>query len=130
MTADWGYENTKIDHLHYDFIRAKTSGSCSRPTKTGPCEPKKHGPYLAMVVLPKYSDLKPATHLAILYAESPRSAKIARCARLRLRFSPIAGIGVYNRRYLTFPISAIKFASIRQVGPFLRFSTLIAANRR
>ena len=62
MTADWGYENTKIDHLHYDFIRAKTSGSCSRPTKTGPCEPKKHGPYLAMVVLPKYSDLKPATH--------------------------------------------------------------------
>ena len=25
-----------IDHLHYDVIRAKPDGSCSRPPKTGP----------------------------------------------------------------------------------------------
>ena len=29
-------QGTQIDHLHYDFIRAKPDGSCSRPAETGP----------------------------------------------------------------------------------------------
>ena len=28
-----------IDHLHYDVIRAKPDGSCSRPAETGPSFP-------------------------------------------------------------------------------------------
>ena len=50
--------------------------------------------------------LKPATHLAISCADR-RDRRI-------------------NRRYLACQISAIKFASIRQVCPFQRFSTIIA----
>ena len=30
---------TQIGHLHYDVIRAKPDGSCSRPVETGPSFP-------------------------------------------------------------------------------------------
>ena len=44
---------------------------------------------------------------------------------------PGAAIAIFaDRRYLACQISAIKFAGIRQVCPFPRFSTLIAANRQ
>ena len=32
-----------IDHLHYDVIRAKPDGSCSRPAETGPSVSKNGG---------------------------------------------------------------------------------------
>ena len=37
----------RIDHLHYDVIRAKPDGSCSRPAETGPSFPggKANGQY-------------------------------------------------------------------------------------
>ena len=35
--------NAPIDHLHYDVIRAKPDGSCSRPAETGPSVSKNGG---------------------------------------------------------------------------------------
>ena len=32
-------QQLRIDHLHYDVIRAKPDGSCSRPAETGPSFP-------------------------------------------------------------------------------------------
>ena len=32
-------ERASINHLHYDVIRAKPDGSCSRPAETGPSFP-------------------------------------------------------------------------------------------
>ena len=49
------------------------------------------------------------------------------CPVQRLRFSPI---GASNCQYLACQISAIKFAGIRQVYPFPRFSMFIAVNRQ
>ena len=69
------------------------------------------------------SGLKPATHLAILYAN--------RRDRRKSPGLPGAAIAIFaDRRYLACQISAIKFAGIRQVCPFPRFSTFIAANRQ
>ena len=60
---------------------------------------------------------------------SPRLAKIARCARCSdcdFRQTPRSAYKIY----LACLVSAIKIAGIRQVSPFPRFSTLIAANRQ
>ena len=37
--SDWQFYIEQIDHLHYDVIRAKPDGSCSRPAETGPSFP-------------------------------------------------------------------------------------------
>ena len=81
--------------------------------------------------MPKLTDipLKPVTHLGILYADRRKSPGV-----------PVAAMAIFadlrdrrihvNRRYLACrQVSAIKFAGIRQVCPFPRFFTLIAANR-
>ena len=66
--------------------------------------------------------LKAGDTLRFFVGRSPRTVKIARCARS-------ADCG--DRRIkLACKISAIKFAGIRLVRPFPRFSTLIAANRQ
>ena len=35
ITAPTATTDMTIDHLHYDVIRAKPDGSCSRPAETG-----------------------------------------------------------------------------------------------
>ena len=80
------------------------------------------------------SSFKPATHLAILYADRrdrrkspdvPGAATAIFTDRRDLRIkSPISGMSS------SCQISAIKFAGIRRVCPFPRFSTRIAVNRQ
>ena len=76
-------------------------------------------------------NLKGATHLTIfLYADRGNQQKSPSVPSAAIAIFAIAMIGVLNRQYLTCQISAIKFAGIRQVCPFLRICMLIAAHRQ
>ena len=70
--------------------------------------------------------VKQATHLAILYADRRDGQKSPGVHGAAIAIFA----GRHDRRiYLASQISAIAFAGIRQEFPFLRFSTLIVANR-